>query len=228
VPGLNALSLPSTGEYGRATISSNCRVDRSSIGTHQRGEHRLVDPDDGAAYLLRHYAKIAAGLFDRHEIDRDVMRTGVDKHLSRISVIFGRAAVDENENRCCGRCRAPRPLTARRIRAPAHQFWRASRRCSTQAATRRIGKCSATRYTSQCCCHNRLIRKTFPLRLSHPVFRVEKLDGSKRWPMSSTLRTSLLACAPALCIQMARRSRVSQDTNATCFVVIPLRISKSR
>src|ERR1700730_13241788 len=64
----------------------------------------LVDPGDGAAYLLRHYAKIAACLLDRDEIDRNVMRTCVDEHLSRIAVILRcaaqpRAAVDKNENR---------------------------------------------------------------------------------------------------------------------------------
>ena len=63
-----------------------------------------MDPCDGAAYLLRHYAKIAAGLLDRDEINRNVMRTCVDEHLSRIAVILRcaaepRAAVDENENR---------------------------------------------------------------------------------------------------------------------------------
>src|SRR5580704_5787281 len=64
----------------------------------------VVDSGDRATYLLRHYAKIAAGLLDRDEINRDVMRPGIDKHLSGKAVILRcaaepRATVDENENR---------------------------------------------------------------------------------------------------------------------------------
>src|SRR5579862_218008 len=65
----------------------------------------LMDPRDGATHLLCHRAKIASGLLDRNEIDRDVMRTCVDEHLGWIAVILRcpaepRATVDENENRC--------------------------------------------------------------------------------------------------------------------------------
>jgi hypothetical protein len=52
----------------------------------------VVDPGDGAADLLRHDAKIAIGLLDRDEIDRDVMRARIDEHLGRIAVIFRRTA----------------------------------------------------------------------------------------------------------------------------------------
>src|SRR6476619_4941239 len=80
-------------------------VDSVRIASEARSV--LVDPGDTATYLRRHHAEVPAHLLHRNEVQRDVMRPGIDEHLGGIAVLFCETqepvpAMDEDEDRRIG------------------------------------------------------------------------------------------------------------------------------
>src|SRR3981189_1792922 len=66
-------------------------IDPIAVGTKARGV--LVDPGDGAANLVGHWAQAAADILHPGEIGGDVMRPGTHEHFGR-GVVVRRLAAD--------------------------------------------------------------------------------------------------------------------------------------
>src|SRR5262249_34766185 len=67
----------------------------------------LVDPSDASLYLRRHHPEVPTGFFDGHKIQRYIVRSGIDEHLSRVAVLLccsqlPVATVDKDEDRRIG------------------------------------------------------------------------------------------------------------------------------
>src|SRR5262245_9746097 len=85
--------------------SGRMAADIQAIGIAVERPGVLVDPRNGAADLCGHHPHIASHVLHRGKIRNDVMCTGHDKHLSRISEVPGRsakpaAAMDHHKDWC--------------------------------------------------------------------------------------------------------------------------------
>src|SRR5262249_42067777 len=79
----------------------------NSVGIAAEARRVFVDPRNAATYLRRHHGKIATCLLYRNKGEGDVVCPGIDKHLSWVAVLLGRAyqpvpAMDEDEDRRIG------------------------------------------------------------------------------------------------------------------------------
>ena len=79
-------------------------ADIDALGIAAEAFGILVDPGDGAADLRHQHAEVAAGGLHPDEVERDVMRPGIDEHLRRKTGILRRApapcaAMHVNEDR---------------------------------------------------------------------------------------------------------------------------------
>ena len=79
-------------------------ADIDALGIAAEAFGILVDPGDGAADLRHQHAEVAASGLHPDEVERDVMRPGIDEHLRRKTGILRRApapraAMHVNEDR---------------------------------------------------------------------------------------------------------------------------------
>ena len=103
--GDSELLLPLGDQRDAAEVAARgMAADIDALGIAAKAFGILVDPGDGAADLRRQHAEVAANGLHPDEVERDVMRPGIDEHLRRKPGILRRApapraAVHVNEDR---------------------------------------------------------------------------------------------------------------------------------